>query len=244
MTYDRLKAELQAARREGRQASVEVADLPDDLAEAYRLAFGLIPPEDVAAWKIGGANPWSQAAFGNTVPFFGALSRRELILGSTPVDLTGLVSPLAEPEIMLELGSLPDGEGNAVFSRMGLGVEIPASVLPDAAKKTLAGQIVDRAGAGLIWVGDIRPYDASLLDKVVLRFGKAGAELAEGGSHNVIGGPLGATKAFLKLAGSLAAPLSPGQWIATAGLVKAVPVTGGDSVTILAGEKRIHIPFA
>ena len=44
MTYDRLKAELQAARREGRHASVEVTDLPDDLAEAYRLAFGLIPP--------------------------------------------------------------------------------------------------------------------------------------------------------------------------------------------------------
>ena len=243
MTHDELKAELQAARREGRPANLEVADLPEDLGEAYALAFSLLPPEDVAAWKIGGANPWSQAAFGNTVPFFGALSRRELLLGSTPVDLTGLVSPLAEPEIMLELAGLPDEEGNAEFSRMGIGIEIPASVLPGAARRTLAGQIVDRAGAGLIWVGDVRSFDASLLDNITLCYGKSGGELSEGGSRNVIGGPGGATRAFLKLARSLGAPLAAGQWIATAGLVSAVPVSSGERVTIRMGDKTIDISF-
>ena len=243
MHYVQLKAELEAARREGREAQVDVTDLPDELADAYALALSLIPASEVSAWKIGGANPWSQAAFGNIMPFFGALSRKELLIGSTPVDLTGLVSPLAEPEVMLELAGLPDEEGNAVFSRMGLGIEIPASVLPAEAKKNLVGQIVDRAGAGLIWVGEIRAYDVGFLDKVTLSYGKSGGQMAYGGSHNVIGGPAGATRAFLKLARSLGAPLAAGQWIATAGLVKPVPVAPADTVTMQTSERSIDIPF-
>lgn len=244
MSYDHLKAELEAARCEGREAKIEVSDLPAYLAEAYALAFSLLPAKDVAAWKIGGANPWSQAAFGNDLPFFGALSRRELLIETTPVDLKGLVAPLAEPEIMLELGEFPDEEGNATFSRMGLGVEIPASVLPADARQTLAGQVVDRAGAGLIWVGDIRAYDEKALDGVIVHYGKSGGELVEGGSHNVIGGPSGAVRAFLKLARSLGAPLAPGQWIATAGLVRAVPVASGDTVIIHTSDTRLEVSFA
>lgn len=238
-----LKEELSAARNEARVARIYPGDLPDDQPAAYALAFSLIAPFEVGAWKIGGANPWSQAAFGNTEPFFGALAHSELFIETESVSLAGLVSPLAEPEIMLELGSLPDDDGNATFSRMGLGVEIPASVLPTETKGQLVGQIIDRAGAGLVWVGDVRPYDPTDIDSLKVLYGKAGDTLVEGGSQNVIGGPLGATRAFLKRAKSLGAPIAVGQWIATAGLVKAVPVAAGDEVVISTSDSRLSVKF-
>jgi 2-keto-4-pentenoate hydratase len=244
VTRDNLRAELEAARREARVANIAVSDLPENIHEAYAFAFSLIEESEVAAWKIGGANPWSQAAFGNTDPFFGALKKDELFLETHSIPLAGLYEPLAEPEIMLEIGSLPDAQGNATFTRMGLGVEIPASVLPDVAKQRLIGQIVDRAGAGLIWVGDIVPFDASALEGFTLKFGKVGGELSEGGSHNVVWGLAEAVRSFLRIAKSIGAPLEQGQWIATAGLVKAIRIAPGDEVVIETANMSLKVGFA
>lgn len=243
MTTIDLRTELQTARREVRVANVAVDQLPADLADAYRFAFTLMAADDVAAWKIGGANPWSQAAFGNSDPFFGALSRNELLINTPSVDISTLYQPLAEPEIMLEIGSLPDDEGRATFSRIGLGVEIPASVLPDDAKQQLSGQIVDRAGAGLIWVGNIQPFNEKMLGGLTVRFGKISEDLTEGGSHNVVNGAAGAVQAFLRIAKALGAPLAQGQWIATAGLVKAISVSPGDTVVVETPDGHLEIPF-
>lgn len=243
MTRDNLRAELEAARREARIANVAASDLPETIPDTYAFALSLIHESEVAAWKIGGANPWSQAAFANIEPFFGALKKDELFMETYSVSLAGLYEPLAEPEIMLEIGSLPDAHGNATFTRMGLGLEIPASVLPDDAKQRLTGQIADRAGAGLIWVGKIVPFDASALEGFTLKFGRVGGVLCEGGSHNIVSGPAAAVRSFLRIAKSIGAPLAQGQWVATGGLAKAIRIAPGDEVIIETPNMCLKVMF-
>ena len=135
---------LQAARAKGQVAELQTEDLPEALETAYEIAASQL--QEVAAWKIGGANPWSQKVFGNAEVFFGPLAPGEVYLDTAELSLNGLCAPLAEPEIMLEIAG-PDSDD---FARMGLGFEIPASVLPEAAKTRLTGQICDRAGAGAL----------------------------------------------------------------------------------------------
>lgn len=224
---DLLLGRLQEARARGVEARIDPADLPATLAGAY--AAGLAQAAQVAAWKIGGANPWSRAVFDNTEVFFGPLTPAEVAFDTARLAVAGLHAPLAEPEIMLELADPGNGALEQAFARMGLGFEIPASVLPAPVKTMLTGQIADRAGAGALWVGAVRRFDRELLETPFASvFRHNGGAPVAGGGGNIIGGPLGAVRDFLRLARHYGMPLRNGQWIATGGVNPAVAVAPGD----------------
>ncbi|MCB1396694.1 MAG: hypothetical protein H6898_12560 [Rhodobacter sp.] len=228
----RLTALLAQARADGSPAQFAASDLPDTVDAAYAAAFAATPADDIAGWKIGGANPWSQAVFANAELFFGALLARETVTEGASFPLDGLVAPLAEPEIMLELGAWPPRADTPVFTRMALGIEIPATVLPDDAKPRLAGQVIDRAGAGGLWVGPAEPFDgARLTSAFSARYRLNDEDWREGHSGNVFGGPLGSALLFLGQALRRGAPLRSGHWIATGGLVPATRVQPGTQIT-------------
>jgi 2-keto-4-pentenoate hydratase len=223
----RLRDAIDSARRLAQIAEVSSL-LSEDLSEAYRIGLETLSAKTVAAWKLGGANPWSQSVFHNEVPFFGALLPHEVTIGRAELSLAGLVSPFAEPEVMLEIAELPAAGRQAPFSRMAIGVEIPASVLDAVSRGTLFGQIADRAGAGALWIAPPRDFDADWLEDLTVQFCKRGAPALTGHAHSVIGGPVGAAAAMVDLARELGAPLRAGQWIACGGMVPAVPVCPGD----------------
>ena len=242
---------LIAARKSGREVQAGPELLPETLNAAYALGLEQVP--EPAAWKIGGANPWSRQVFSNSEIFFGPLSSREVTVTAVAAgrySLSGLVAPLAEPEIMLEIG-VPEiqGEVNAaemphLFSRMGLGFEIPATVLPEELKTRLEGQVADRAGAGGLWVGDVCDFDpAAAGTDFEAFFSFNGGPEAVGGSANVFGGPLGSALEFLTLARRYGMPLREGQWIATGGLIPAVKVHSGDRVACRAMGLEVHLEF-
>jgi 2-keto-4-pentenoate hydratase len=237
-----IMAVLRGARDAARVADLEADSLPGTVAEAYEMVLPTIAMP--AAWKIGGANPWSQKVFGNADPFFGALSAEEVVMEPDTVPLARLVSPLAEPEIALEIGD-PEDPG-ALFSRMGLSIEVPASVLPDAAKPRLTGQIADRAGAGALWIGAVGPFDPQAFsDDFETEFVHNDADPVIGRASNVLfGGPLGAARRFLDLARDHGAPVFSGQWIATGGLTPAVPVSAGDSIAFSALGRTVRATCA
>ena len=242
MTQVNVKEALQAARAKGQPATLSVADLPTGVPEAYAQSIGQM--QKVAAWKIGGANPWSRAVFDNTEVFFGPLHPSEVFLDTATVSLKGLVAPLAEPEVMLELGDWTAADPAARFTRIGLGFEIPASVLPDALKPELTGQIVDRAGAGALWISAVKEVTAEALNAAVsVRLLQNDQPPVEGHSDNVIGGVLGAVTEFLDLAQQYDMPLARGQWVATGGLCPAVSVAPGDQLVLQAGAERLHLGF-
>jgi 2-keto-4-pentenoate hydratase len=240
---------LIAARRRGREVQAGPEQLPQTLEAAYALGLEQVP--EPAAWKIGGANPWSREVFANEEVFFGPLAASELAMSEAAAGryaLDGLVAPLAEPEIMLEIAD-PDAPAEAaalerLFSRMGLGFEIPASVLPAALKPRLEGQAADRAGAGGLWVGAVRAFDAAAAGAAFeADFSCNGGPQARGGSACIFGGPLGAALEFLALARRHGMPLRAGQWIATGGLVPAVPVRPGDRVACRAIGLEAELEF-
>lgn len=223
---------LISARLEGREARLE-GDLPETLAEAYGIAIKMLPA--VAAWKIGGANPWSRDVFGNTEVFFGPLAPEEIYHDKTSVPLTGLVAPLAEPELAVRLRD-PDADSvEAAFDAVALSVEIPASVLPPEAKSLLVGQVLDRAGAGALWIGPVISTTAEVIaGPVRSEFRKNNALPVAGHSDNILPSPLGVAMEFLALARRYGLNPEKGQWIATGGLSPAVPVAPGDRLSLRA----------
>lgn len=228
---EQLVAALTQAREAGKPAMITTADLPETPQEAYAVSRAQVG--DVAAWKIGGANPWSRKVFDNKEVFFGPLHPHEVFLERDTMPLGGLVAPLAEPEVMLEIADWTTEAPTERFSRMGLGFEIPAAVLPESLKPELLGQIVDRAGAGGLWIGAIQPFDAVALDReLTVQMTHNGGAPTAGSSANVIGSPLGAAAEFLTLARRYDMPVARGQWIATGGLCPAVPVRSGDRLTL------------
>ncbi|WP_109468757.1 hypothetical protein [Albibacillus kandeliae] len=240
--FSTLLAALGQGRAAGAPSALDPAGLPETLAEAYGIAMAQAP--EVAAWKIGGANPWSQKVFGNAEVFFGPLVPDELQVSEAEagaLPLAGLCAPLAEPEIMLEIADPEAG----TFARMGLGFEIPASVLPEAAKPRLAGQVCDRAGAGALWIGAVRPFDGAALEAAFpVGFDHNGGAPVAGDSGNVKGGPVGAAREFLGLAARYGIAPAPGQWIATGGLCPAVAVRPGDRVGLDALGTRVELRFS
>lgn len=236
---ERLLQRLNDARAAGSVASISLDDLPSGVDGAYAAAMAQI--SEVAAWKIGGANPWSRKLFANTEIFFGPLAENEVHHATDTVSLGGLVAPLAEPEVMLRVSGAP---GSLSFSDMALGFEIPASVLPEDCKVTLLGQIADRAGAGLLWVSDPKPLDAEALTApFVSVFRQNEGEEVVGGGTNVVGGPLGAAQTFLDLAVLYDMPVQPGQWIASGGLTPAVAVQPGDVLRVRALGRTAKLAF-
>ncbi|WP_170756222.1 hypothetical protein [Ruegeria lacuscaerulensis] len=191
--------------------------------------------EKTAAWKVGGANPWSRKVFRNKDIFIGPLHPEELSVKTPSIPVAHLNAPLAEPEIMLELVQSNNAGGDVQFSRMSIGFEIPASVLPETLKTNLNGQIVDRAGAGALWITGITPFDKTILQQEFsCRTWRNGTETPCGSSTNLSKGPLGAAFEFLQVASNLGAPLLPGQWVATGGLSPAFPVRTGDTLRVKA----------
>lgn len=235
---------LSQARTASVVADFDVTLLPDKHADAYKAALSSLADEEVIAWKLGGANPWSQKVFGNAELFFGPLIATEVAIGGDSFPLAGLVSPVGEPEVMLELGNWPLGEG-PVFTRMALGIEIPASVLPAAAKTTLTGQIIDRAGAGGLWIGEPLPFDgAALVGNFEVSFRHNDQPAQTGHAANVFGGPVGSALLFLGQALRRRIPLRGGQWIATGGLVPAVPLKPADRLFAEAASMSIELRLA
>ncbi|WP_217360912.1 hypothetical protein [Ruegeria sp. HKCCA5426] len=227
-----LCATLSRARTAGRPALLEESDIPESVSDAYAISFAQM--QKISAWKVGGANPWSRKVFRNTNSFIGPLRPDELFLGTSSIPVAHLNAPLAEPEIMLEIAP-SNNTADVQFSRMSIGFEIPATVLPEALKANLNGQIVDRAGAGALWIDGITPFDQTALkQEFSCRTWHNGAETPPGSSTNLTNGPLGAAFEFLQVATAFGAPLLPGQWVATGGLSPAFPVATGDFLRVKA----------
>ncbi len=223
----KISKKLLQARRDGKPALLHVSNLPESEAAAY--VVSLEQMTEIAAWKIGGANPWSRAVFKNTEIFFGPLHPHEVFFEGDRLSVGNLLTPVAEPEVMLEIGDLHSNCLSERFPRMGLGFEIPATVLPDNLKPHSIAQICDRGGAGALWVSAIQAFNEDVLTRrFEVSLSKNATALALGSNENVVNGPLGAAVEFLNLAARHKMPVTAGQWIATGGLCPAVPVAASD----------------
>jgi 2-keto-4-pentenoate hydratase len=231
---------LSDARKAKAVAAIEHHDLPATLTGAYAVALRQVTTID--GWKIGGANPWSKAAIGNTEIFAGPLVPDEVVRSNEAIAVSHLVGPLAEPEIVLELGDCDRPGATPAFARMGLGIEIPSSVLPEPLKSTVIGQVSDRAGAGVLKVGALQAFSADVLSQEFeIAFQHNDAAPVVGTSCSVFGGPLGAAMEMLRLAKVYGWPLRSGQLVATGGLCRAVAIKPGDHFRFEALQSELNL---
>lgn len=236
---------IQKALKTARRACQEAVfsdELPEALSDAY--ASVLETGEKVAAWKIGGANPWSRRVFANDEVFFGPLFDAEVIHQNPDLDLSGLFSPLAEPEISLRINDPEATDFGKAFDALALSLEIPASVLPADRKSQLAGQIMDRAGAGALWIGPLLDMPLnSLSEQFETSFWHNDNPAIVGHSANILPSLTGAAMEFLSLAKRYEMPLEHGQWVASGGLNPAVAVQPGDVIRFEALGAEISVTF-
>ncbi|MBO9395288.1 hypothetical protein J7400_01255 [Shimia sp. R9_2] len=232
LSHMEVKNALEVARGASADAKLSVEMLPEDIEQCYGVSFAQVPRP--SAWKIGGVNAWSRKVFENDEAFFGPLSSEEVCSGRDNISIQGLRNPLAEPEIMLQLSK--DNTGGWRFSQMGIGFELPATVLPEGLKPELRAQVCDRAGAGALWISGVQAYSEDLLAQnfKVETWLDSRPLATDALAQNVIGGPLGAARDFIALAERYNAPLSHGQWIATGGLSPAVSVNGNSVIRVKA----------
>lgn len=246
MNSERFSDALTAARQ-ARRKLPDGLRCPLDLDEAYRAGLAALDGEPPAAFKLGGTNARTRAAFNVVRPYFGALRHGELAASGDRLDPGAFIAPVVEPEIVIAfdrdwapaIEPRDHAELRAGLGWVSLGLEVPDTPLCHPPDDGIAALLADRCAAGALVIGD--HLDPDVLDQL-----EAGeAEMSVDGQSasrtvpdcRLIGGVLDAVRDVLCVFGVLGVTLPAGTPIATGGLAPAIPLTPGSRISVeLAGH--------
>jgi 2-oxo-3-hexenedioate decarboxylase len=245
MDAEAVAREVQAAFDGRRQRAPFTDDDPGfGLAEAGAAAVALLRlrearGERVAGHKLGFTNRTIWDEYGVFAPIWGPVYAGTVREGSASLDITPLLEPRIEPEIVFRLaGPFTHGEPLACVSHVALGFEVVQSAFPGwrfRAPDTVAAAALHGALAVGPWV-EVRPEDRGQWAAGLADFGvtllRDGAVADEGRSSNVLG--QGPVLALAHLAEALAGlpgapPMAAGQVFTTGTLTRALPVSPGET---------------
>jgi 2-keto-4-pentenoate hydratase len=230
--------------RQGLSPPLETFDLePDRCFRSLEAAYGAVSamaraePHRWAAWKLGGTNHTSRAAFGVSRCYFGPIYSQELRFVAPGRTFTTPAHPLAElkgeVELALRLG--PDGRTPDAWA---VALEMPASPILNLLQAGVAALVADRCAAGALLVGTVRPIatGSPLPDFRTIRFTQEcdGTEVAAGTvADDLVATPTELLAEFLELAHLHNMPVAAGQWVATGGITPCIPYAAGQRVKVL-----------
>jgi 2-keto-4-pentenoate hydratase len=210
------------------------ADLPPSLGAAY--AALAREPGPWGGWKMGGSNHTSRAAFGVTVPYYGALAADEIL--AEPRVAPGRPLPEVKGEVEVALRIDASGTGHDAWA---VALEMPASAVQDLAALGVVALVADRCAAGVLVLG---PVQAGPLPGPDARFGQHvnGVPRAEAGYEALTDPPAALLAQFLAMARGHGAPVAPGHWVATGGITPCLAYAMGDRVAVtLDGQAVIEL---
>jgi 2-oxo-3-hexenedioate decarboxylase len=236
----------EAARRSLPPLTEEVPDL--DLAAAYRVGARIRARREAAGArvigrKIGFTNATIWDEYNVHAPIWAPVYDRTFWPGAAHFDLSSLIEPRIEPEIVLRLCSAPEPEMDdaalmACVGAVSHGFEIVQSPYPGW--RFAAPDAVAAFGLhGALIPGpftEIAPRDraawlAALAD-FSITLSRNGAEIDSAPCSNVLGGgPLAALAHLVRVlaADPEAPPLSAGEMVTTGTLTRAFPVAPGET---------------
>lgn len=248
----RIARELLEALAERRQiAPLTDGDPAFDLAAAYRVTAAVrklreARGERVVGRKIGFTNTTIWDEYGVHAPIWGFVYDTTLFRLadlSGPFDLSHLVEPRIEPEVVLTLGRAPEPGMDeaalmACIAGVAHGFEIVQSLFPGW--RFRAPDTVAAFGLhGALLVGETTPVTpataADWLEKLAdfdIALSRDGAVEDRGRAQNVLGGgPLAALRHLVEL---LAGdpdnpPLEAGEIVSTGTLTRALPIAAGQA---------------
>jgi 2-oxo-3-hexenedioate decarboxylase len=250
---------LENAARAGSAVGKLTDDYPLDLPGAYRVQrLGIdrrvARGERVVGVKMGFTSKAKMAQMGVDDVIWGILTDAMAVPGASggtrqadpgaaaaaqsgPYDLSGLIHPKVEPEIVFRLGRTVHSAGDAASAvdAVAVGYEILDSRF-EGYKFTLPDVVADNASAAGFGVGPWHPVTPETdISDVPVTLSADGEPARTGSSAAILGDPWESLRAAARLATAAGLPLEAGWIVLAGGITEAVPLTPGAVVTVTAG---------
>ena len=189
-------------------------------------------PDRWDAWKLGGTNFGSQAAFNVTRGYFGAIDRTEIL--REPVLAPGFPLFEIKGEVEVALRIAADGQG---FDAWCVCLEMPSSPIINLMEVGVSALVADRCAAGALLLGAEKPV-SSLNETQSARFTLEidGAAASVGTLADLVASPAACLEDFLALAAETGFKPKAGDWVATGGITKCIAFKPGAHVRVLFNE--------
>lgn len=229
---ERLRANRQTAKFRERPAG--------SLAEAYRQVALTQGKAEHLAWKLGGTSWGTRTAFSTQKPYAGPLKAEEV--SQAPARLPGDLAPLrAEAELALRLGraviDLESLQADDLFDRWAVALEFPWSAVEDLPSAGLFWLVLDRCGAGHLFLGTATRYDGIEALPRVLTIEQGCQSLTSEDRLNTLAcSPEAAVMAILEELVGFGFVFPKGTWFATGGVTECVTLSANLAVTVLADD--------
>jgi len=207
---------------------------PASLSDAYAAMAVEIGRDSQrwGAWKLGGTNYGSQAAFNVTRGYFGAIDRSEIL--SQPSIAPGFALFEVKGEVEVALRIAADGQG---FDAWCVCLEMPSSPITNLPEAGVAALVADRCAAGALLLGAEKPV-ASLSETENAHFTLEidGEAASVGTLADLVAPPVACLEDFLTLAAETGFQPKAGDWVATGGITKCIAFKPGAHVRVLFNE--------
>ncbi|MGI5327737.1 2-keto-4-pentenoate hydratase [Actinomadura nitritigenes] len=216
-------------------APLTVTEPALDLPTAYAVQQAQ-RPADAAGWKLGITSRAKQVQVGLDSAVHAALDAADALDPGEPLEVSQLIQPRAEPEIVFVLGCDLAGphvraaDVLAASSSVAVGLEILDSRFHDY-RFTMADVVADRVSAARHLVGDPLPPTGLDLRLVGVVMEKNGVPTATASGAASLGHPAAAVAWLVRRLAAEGEGLHAGQIVLSGGLTAAVPVDSGDVVT-------------
>ena len=230
---------LEQATRDARAVGKLTDGYPLDLAGAYRVQrLGVdrrVARERVVGVKMGFTSKAKMAQMGVDDVIWGILTDT-MAAGTEPYDLSGLIHPKVEPEIVFRLGRRVAAVGDAASAvdAVAVGYEVLDSRF-EGYKFTLPDVVADNASAVGFGIGPWHPATASTgITDLPVTLSVNGDTVQSGSSAAILGDPWESLRAAARLATQAGLTLEAGWIVLAGGITEAVPLTPDAVVTVTA----------
>ena len=250
---------LENAARERRAVAKLTDGYPLDLAGAYRVQrLGIdrrvARGERVVGVKMGFTSKAKMAQMGVDDVIWGILADAMAVPGSSGTaqaadpgapgaaqsglyDLSGLIHPKVEPEIVFRLGRAVDrpDDAESAVDAVAVGYEILDSRF-EGYKFTLPDVVADNASAAGFGVGPWHPVTRGTdISDVPVTLSVGGEPARTGSSAAILGDPWESLRSAARLATEAGLTLEAGWIVLAGGITEAVPLTPGVVVKVTGG---------
>lgn len=201
--------------------------VPADLQAAYAMAFKDLSWKP-AAWKLGSSTKASQKALGFQMPIFGPLASWEMAFAPLELELPAAIPVCGEAELLLRLASTDYKKlaKKELCDAWAWSMELPSSSIINLADLPAPALVADRCAAFFLVIGRQfsmnEPWNTDTIEVKI-----DGQLEASGSLSELVCDPLDCILKFLQECKHYNVPVQSGQWIATGGLTKCVPLDSG-----------------
>ncbi|MFP7494510.1 2-keto-4-pentenoate hydratase [Terribacillus saccharophilus] len=240
------KNPIQFLSNEYQLSTVQAYEVQEEFVEQRTKQTGFI----TKGHKISMTSPATQALFGAKEPAYGTLFEDTLHTGDTKIELSSMMAPLLEPEIVFVLKEdLSIGaEEDEILEKsiLSAGLEVPDSRFVDWFPKfQLMDLICDNGVTGKVIVSDKGRDDLTLaeVEKIKLTLKLDGKEISTGFASGVMGNPVTSVAWLTRKLADKNLFLKKGMAISSGTFITPIPLGKGvyEADFSLLGKVKLHV---